>query len=113
MIEPFKEQLESFELEKKALLSRSEQAQGEVKKLATQYGALLGNDAVLLVSVVDPNPKESEYFGWIGIRKKFEFGFGCKHCCKIKKHCVKNRRTNTKLFSSKTFFYVVQIPEHI
>jgi hypothetical protein len=42
MIEPFKDQLESFELEKKALLSRSEQAQGEVQKLATQYGALLG-----------------------------------------------------------------------
>ena len=42
IIEPFKEQLESYELEKRALLSRSEQAQGEVKKLATQYGALLG-----------------------------------------------------------------------
>ncbi len=42
MIEPFKEQLESFELEKKALLSQSEQAQGEVKKLAIQYGSLLG-----------------------------------------------------------------------
>jgi Hyaluronan mediated motility receptor C-terminal len=59
MIEPFKEQLESFELEKKALLSRSEQAQGEVKKLATQYGALLGTVTSLpvvtvLFSVADP-----------------------------------------------------------
>ena len=52
MIEPFKDQLESFELEKNALLSRSEQAQGEVKKLATQYGALLGEP--LLNSVAEP-----------------------------------------------------------
>jgi len=43
MVEPFKEQLESFEMEKRALLSQSEAAQGEVKKLATQYGSLLGH----------------------------------------------------------------------
>jgi len=43
MIEPFKDQLESFENEKRALLSQSEQAQGEVQKLATQYGSLLGH----------------------------------------------------------------------
>ncbi len=51
MIEPFKEQLESFELEKKALLSQSEQAQGEVKKLAIQYGSLLGKLRTKEVSV--------------------------------------------------------------
>jgi hypothetical protein len=51
MIEPFKEQLESFELEKKALLSQSEQAQGEVKKLAIQYGSLLGKPRTKEVSV--------------------------------------------------------------
>jgi len=43
MIEPFKEQLESFEMEKRALMTQSEAAQGEVKKLATQYGSLLGH----------------------------------------------------------------------
>eukprot|EP00092_Neocalanus_flemingeri_P030806 GFUD01033459.1.p1 GENE.GFUD01033459.1~~GFUD01033459.1.p1 ORF type:complete len:1179 (+),score=455.09 GFUD01033459.1:297-3539(+) len=43
MVEPFKEQLEGFEMEKRALLSQSEAAQGEVKKLATQYGSLLGH----------------------------------------------------------------------
>merc|ERR1719228_290500 len=43
MVEPFKEQLESFEIEKRALLTQSEAAQGEVKKLATQYGSLLGH----------------------------------------------------------------------
>lgn len=43
IIEPFKDQLESFELEKNALLSQSEHAQGEVKKLAAQYGQLLGH----------------------------------------------------------------------
>ena len=42
MVEPFKDQLESYEMEKKALLSQSEQAHGEVQKLATQYGSLLG-----------------------------------------------------------------------
>jgi len=43
MVEPFKEQLEGFEMEKRALMSQSEAAQGEVKKLATQYGSLLGH----------------------------------------------------------------------
>jgi len=43
MVEPFKDQLEAFEMEKRALLSQSEAAQGEVKKLATQYGSLLGH----------------------------------------------------------------------
>jgi len=43
MVEPFKEQLESFEMEKRALMTQSEAAQGEVKKLATQYGSLLGH----------------------------------------------------------------------
>jgi chromosome segregation ATPase len=36
MIEPFKEQLESFEMEKAALLNQNQEAKGEVKKLATQ-----------------------------------------------------------------------------
>jgi hypothetical protein len=55
---------------------------------------------------------------WIRIRifwldlnppKKFGFGFGFRHCCKIKK-IVKNRRSNTwkrkkrKFFSGKSFF---------
>ena len=31
MLEPFKEQLEGFEMEKRALLSQSEAAQGDVK----------------------------------------------------------------------------------
>merc|ERR1719334_452098 len=43
IIEPFKDQLESFELEKNSLLSQSAHAQGEVKKLAAQYGQLLGH----------------------------------------------------------------------
>lgn len=43
MTEPFMEQLENYELEKKALLSRSQQDQGELKKLAIQCGTLLGH----------------------------------------------------------------------
>lgn len=43
MIEPFKEQLESFEAERNALLTRNIEAEGEVKKLASQYGQLLGH----------------------------------------------------------------------
>merc|ERR1719245_2552748 len=43
MIEPFKDQLESYELEKAALLNRNQEVQGEVKKLASQYGQLLGH----------------------------------------------------------------------
>merc|ERR1719427_143082 len=43
MIEPFRDQLESFELEKNSLLSENAQAHDEVKKLATQYGQLLGH----------------------------------------------------------------------
>ena len=41
--ERFKEQLESYELEKAALLNRNQEVQGEVKKLASQYGQLLGH----------------------------------------------------------------------
>ena len=36
MIEPFKDQLESYEMEKAALLSQNQEAKGEVKKLASQ-----------------------------------------------------------------------------
>ena len=36
MIEPFKEQLESFEMEKAALLNQNQEAKGEVKKLSAQ-----------------------------------------------------------------------------
>merc|ERR1719357_1099391 len=43
MVEPFKEQLESFELEKNALLSRTEASQEEMNKLASQYSSLLGH----------------------------------------------------------------------
>jgi hypothetical protein len=55
---------------------------------------------------MDPNPK-----------KKFGFGFGS--ITVVKKCLVKNRRSNNwkrkkrKFFSWKTFFSVVQIPEHI
>ena len=43
MIEPFKEQLEGYEAEREMLLSRNQEQQGEVKKLASQYGRLLGH----------------------------------------------------------------------
>merc|ERR1719468_639135 len=43
MIEPFKDQLESFELEKNSFLFIGILACDEVKKLATQYGQLLGH----------------------------------------------------------------------
>jgi hyaluronan-mediated motility receptor len=43
MIEPFRDQLQGFELEKNSLLSENAQAHDEVKKLATQYGQLLGH----------------------------------------------------------------------
>jgi hypothetical protein len=50
--------------------------------------------------------------------KKFGFGFVSRNCFKIKT-AVKNRRSNTlkgkklTFFSWKTYFSVVQIPEHI
>jgi hypothetical protein len=70
---------------------------------------------ILCTSGVDPNPKESEYFGWIRIRRKFEFGFGfgSRHCCKIK---ILWKIAYQTLEREKTYvfqFSVVQIPEHI
>jgi hypothetical protein len=71
---------------------------------------------IVCTSVVDPNPKESESFGWIRIRKKFGFGF--RHSCKMK-ICVKNRRSNTwtrkiLCFSIKKILFTdVQVPEHV
>merc|ERR1712045_512092 len=43
MVEPFKEQLEGFEVEKKALLSSQEASKDEVSKLSKQYSSLLGH----------------------------------------------------------------------
>ena len=43
MIEPFREQLESYELERNALLAQKKEAQGQVNKLADQYANLLGH----------------------------------------------------------------------
>merc|ERR1719394_1930034 len=43
MIEPYRDQLENFELERKALLAQNEMAEGEAKKLALQNGRLLGH----------------------------------------------------------------------
>merc|ERR1712007_8809 len=43
MVEPFKEQLESFELEKNALLSKTEASKEEMNKLASEYSSLLGH----------------------------------------------------------------------
>ena len=41
MIEPFKDQLESYEMEKAALLSQNQEAKGEVKKLASQVNNII------------------------------------------------------------------------
>merc|ERR1719221_1530126 len=43
MIEPFREQLESYEMEKDALLTQKKEAQGQVQKLADRYTNLLGH----------------------------------------------------------------------
>ena len=43
MIEPFREQLESFEMERTALLADKKEAQGQMEKLADQYAELLGH----------------------------------------------------------------------
>merc|ERR1719383_710565 len=43
MIEPFKEQLEGFEMEKNSLLSSNLASKEEVTKLSTQYSSLLGH----------------------------------------------------------------------
>merc|ERR1712001_717577 len=43
MIEPFREQLESYEMEKDALLTQKKEAQGQVQKLADRYANLLGH----------------------------------------------------------------------
>ncbi|XP_061169823.1 hyaluronan mediated motility receptor-like [Saccostrea echinata] len=42
-VEPFMEQLDAFELEKQALLGRSNHAQAEMDKLSSQYAKLLGH----------------------------------------------------------------------
>ncbi|ESN91197.1 hypothetical protein HELRODRAFT_146587, partial [Helobdella robusta] len=42
-VEPFKDQLEQFELEKQALLSRHKNAQNEVDKLSKEYAKVLGH----------------------------------------------------------------------
>lgn len=42
-VEPFMEQLDAFELEKQALLGRSNHAQAEMDRLANQYAKLLGH----------------------------------------------------------------------
>ena len=39
----FRDQLESFEMERRALLAQNEVAEGEAKKLAVQNGRLLGH----------------------------------------------------------------------
>merc|ERR1712203_327136 len=43
MVEPYRDQLESFEMERRALLAQNEVAEGEAKKLAVQNGRLLGH----------------------------------------------------------------------
>jgi hypothetical protein len=43
MVEPFRDQLESFEMERNALLAQKREAQGQVQKLATEYANLLGH----------------------------------------------------------------------
>ena len=43
MVEPFREQLESFEVERNALLAQNKQKQSEMSKLASEYAKLLGH----------------------------------------------------------------------
>jgi hypothetical protein len=45
-------------------------------------------------SVVDPNPKESESLAGSDSESENKFGFGSRHCWRMK-ICVKNRRSNT------------------
>ena len=42
-IQTFREQLESYEMEKDALLTQKKEAQGQVQKLADRYTNLLGH----------------------------------------------------------------------
>ena len=42
-VEPFKDQLEQFQLEKEQLLGASKNAQSEVEKLSKDYAKLLGH----------------------------------------------------------------------
>jgi hypothetical protein len=56
-------------------------------------------------SIVNPNPRESEYCGWIRIRRKLGFGFGSRHCCKIKKlRKIADKDLKEKSFSVGNFF---------
>jgi hypothetical protein len=59
---------------------------GSDKKAGDRQSGLDGCNLQSVVpgSVVDPNPKESEYFGWIRSRKKLKIKF-----------FVKNRKPNT------------------
>ena len=43
MIAPFREQLESYEMERNYLLAQKKEAQGQVQKLADQYAQLMGH----------------------------------------------------------------------
>ena len=43
-VEPFKDQLEQFQLEREQLLGRSKNAQSEVEKLSKEYAKLLGHN---------------------------------------------------------------------
>ena len=43
MVEPFREQLEAFEVEKSALESQNKARESDLRQLATQYGQLLGH----------------------------------------------------------------------
>jgi hyaluronan-mediated motility receptor len=43
MVEPYRDQLEAFELERRALVAQSQVAEGEAQKLAVQNGRLLGH----------------------------------------------------------------------
>jgi hypothetical protein len=72
----------------------------------------------LMSGVVDPNPKESEYFGLIRIRRKCS-DLDSDPDAVVKKKIVKNRRSNTckrkkgSFSIGKLFPFFVQIPEHI
>ena len=43
MVEPFREQLEAYEVEKSALESQNKARESDLRQLATQYGQLLGH----------------------------------------------------------------------
>ncbi|KAK3100424.1 hypothetical protein FSP39_019743 [Pinctada imbricata] len=96
-VEPFMEQLDAFELEKQALLGRSNHAQAEIDKLSTQYAKLLGHQNqkqkihhIIKMKEENNSLRKARTFLYTFFEKLHEV-------TSLKEQCSKQKRTITKL----------------